>query len=100
MSREAQRRVSDSTRQSQGTRQPQGTRQLQDTQQSRNTQQQSQGIKQTSKFTVTEGEAALEGMPELFKLIFKLLKDAGKDVEVKRYEQRGKNELKEDQSDE
>ena len=81
MSREAQRRVGDSTRQPQDTRQP-------------------QAIKQTSKFTVTEGEAALEGMPELFKLIFKLLKDAGKDVEVKRYEQRGKNELKEDQSDE
>ena len=94
------------TRQPTDTRQPRDAQQPRGAQQPKNTQQQAQGIKQTPKIIVAEGEAALEGMPELLKLIFRLLNDAGKNVEVKRYGQKGEyeqkdmNERKEDQSDE
>ena len=118
MNRERQMSVRESVRQPQGGQQPKSMQQPKNTQQSKNmqqprdaqqpknTQQQVHGIKQPPKIIVTEGEAALEGMPELLKLIFRLLNDAGKNVEVKRYGQKGEyeqkdmNERKEDQSDE
>jgi len=53
-----------------------------------------QHTSQNSKFTVSEGEAALDGLPEHFKAFIKILRAAGLDVKVKNYEQ------KEDQSDE
>ena len=86
----AQMRMKGNVQKPQSSQQPTDTRQPRDAQQPRgaqqpkNTQQQAQGIKQTPKIIVAEGEAALEGMPELLKLIFRLLNDAGKNVEVKR----------------
>ena len=106
MNRERQSSVRESVRQPQGgqqtksmqqptdTRQPRDAQQLRDAQQQKNTQQQSQGIKQPPKIILTEGEADLEGMPELFKLIFRLLNDASKNVEVKRYGPKGEYEQK------
>ena len=95
----AQMRMKGSAQKPQGSQQ-QGAQRLKNIQQPKNTQQQPQGIKQTPKIIVTEGEAALEGMPELFKLIFRLLNDAGRGVEEKRYEQKDEYERREEQSDE
>ena len=47
-----------------------------------------QGTKHTSKFMVTEGDAALEGLPGHFKSFIKLLQAAGLGVEIKKYEQK------------
>ena len=48
----------------------------------------------SSRMKVTEGDAALEGLPDYFKSFIKLLRHAGLDVEVKRYEQKDAREGK------
>jgi len=48
----------------------------------------------SSTMKVTEGDAALEGLPDYFKSYIKLLRHAGLDVEVKRYEQKDAREGK------
>ena len=45
-------------------------------------------------YLVTEGDAALEGLPDYFKSFIKLLQHAGLDVEVKKYEQKDARESK------
>ena len=48
----------------------------------------------SSTMKVTEGDAALEGLPDYFKSFIKLLRHAGLDVEVKKYEQKDAREGK------
>lgn len=73
-SREAQMRVKDSAGKPGDAQKPEDTQQ--------------QEAKHTSKFMVTEGDAALEGLPEHFKSFIKLLRAAGLGVEIKKYEQK------------
>ena len=104
MNRETQTRMKSSIRQlqdtlqpqdvqyPQGTRHPQGTQQPKDAQRSQGTQPQEThsmaAPSHNSKYTVTEGDAALEGMPEHFKSFIGLLRAAGLDVEMKKYERK------------
>jgi len=57
--------------------------------QSRGTGEQTAATRQPGTMKVTAGDAALEGLPDHFKSFIKLLRDAGLDVEVKKYEQNG-----------
>ena len=71
------------------------SRQLKEgSQQSRDTSEQKAATRQPGTMKVTEGDAALEGLPDHFKSFIKLLRHAGLDVAVKRYEQKDAREGK------